>query len=98
MKFTDETLWLKDYYISRVNMEVRPTAEQEGFVRIKVGDGTNSSHLYVASENDDSGLTPRRFQADVEADMHELRNPKQPAPASNALETSGFKGVFSQTK
>lgn len=61
MKFTNETVWLKDYYLSRVNLEVRAVAEQEGVVRIKVGDGTNSSHLYVASENDDSGLTPRRF-------------------------------------
>ena len=45
-------------------------------------DGQNSSHLYVASENDESGLTPPRFQADVEADMHELRNPKLAAPTA----------------
>lgn len=48
----------------------------EGIVRIKIGDVSNSSHLYVPSENDDSGMTPPRFQADVEADMHELRNPR----------------------
>ncbi len=41
-------------------MEVRSATEQEGVVRIRVGDN-NSSHLYVASEQDDSGLTPPRF-------------------------------------
>jgi hypothetical protein len=74
MSFTHETMWLKDYYMSRINLEVRAMVEQEGVVRIRVGD-QNSSHLYVASENDDSGLTPRRFHADID-DMHELRNPK----------------------
>lgn len=44
----------------------------------------------MASENDESGLTPPRFQADVEADMHELRNPKQAAP--NVFMDSANKG------
>lgn len=89
-------MWLKDYYLSRINLEVRPATDQEGVVRIRVGDN-NSSHLYVASEQDDSGLTPPRFQADVEADMHELRNPKLAAPSSNPALDSGLKGILSRT-
>lgn len=43
----------------------------------------------MPSENDESGLTPPRFQADVEADMHELRNPRVPQAAPNAGLDSG---------
>ncbi len=54
-------------------------------------DGQNSSHLYVASENDNSGFTPPRFEADVEADMHELRNPKS-AALTTGLESANKGG------
>jgi hypothetical protein len=75
MTFRPESIWLKDYYISRVALEVKEGIN-EGIVRIKVND-TNSSHLYIASDQDDSGLTPPRFHADMDEDMHgELRNPR----------------------
>jgi hypothetical protein len=85
MKFTGENIWLKDYYTSRIQMKIKEN--QEGLVRLRVGDH-NSSHLAIASEQDDSGLTPAKFQGDLEADIHELRNP------TRALENSGFKHVL----
>jgi hypothetical protein len=48
MTFRPESIWLKDYYISRVALEVKEGIN-EGIVRIKVND-TNSSHLYIASD------------------------------------------------
>ena len=51
---------------------------------MKILDGQKSSHLGVASENDESGLTPPRFHADVEADMHELRKPNLAQAPPNA--------------
>ena len=49
MSFSPETLWLRDYYTSRINLEIRSKENQEGVVRIKVGDN-NISHLGLASE------------------------------------------------
>ena len=96
MTFKPESIWLKDYYVSRVALEVKEGIN-EGIVRIKVND-TNSSHLYIASDQDDSGLTPPRFHADMDEDMHgELRNPRQAVPN---VDNSGLKtfGGFNRTQ
>jgi hypothetical protein len=45
----------------------------KGIVKVKFGD-VNSSHLMMASDEKSlSGLTPPRFHADTDEDMHELR-------------------------
>ena len=55
----------------------------------------NISHLGLASDQDDSGMTPRKFQGDLEADL-ELRNPQARHAPASALENSGFKHVLTQ--
>ena len=74
MAFTTENLWLKDYYLSKVKGEIRQTSECEGHVRLRVIFDNNSSHLCIATEQDESGMTPPRFQADFD-DSDALRNP-----------------------
>lgn len=65
MSFGQENAWLKDFYLSKIQLKVRSVEEQEGIVRIRVGDGSSPSHLYVPMDtSDESGLMPRRFQAD----------------------------------
>lgn len=73
--FTNETLWLKDYYLSKIRGELRQPSECEGQVKLRVVLDSNSSHLLIASEQDESGMTPPRFQADFD-DSDALRNPQ----------------------
>lgn len=73
--FTSENIWLKDYYLSKIRGELRPATESEGHVKLRVVlDSNNSSHLIIASEQDESGMTPPRFQTDFD-DSDALRNP-----------------------
>ena len=73
--FTNESLWLKDYYLSKIRGELRQPSECEGQVKLRVVLDSNSSHLLIASEQDESGMTPPRFQADFD-DSDALRNPQ----------------------
>jgi hypothetical protein len=70
MQFTKETLWLKDFYLSKIHMEIR--RDQEGLIRVGLRED-HSSHLYLPSHHNESGITPKKFCAD---DQEELRNPK----------------------
>lgn len=54
-------MWLKDFYISKIRGEMRPSSETEGHVKLRMIFDNNSSHLYIATENDESGMTPPRF-------------------------------------
>lgn len=74
MSFTSENMWLKDYYISKIRSELRPIAETEGHVKLRMIFDNNSSHLCIATEHDESGMTPPRFQADFD-DSDALRHP-----------------------
>lgn len=65
MTFSGESLWLKDYYFSRVHQNVRASTEQEGMVRRRTYNDANSSHLCLRSEPDESGTTPPRFLTDA---------------------------------
>lgn len=81
MVFATEDAWLRDYYLQRVGSE----EAQEALVKLKISD-VNSSHLYQASDHDESGLATVQFQADMDEDMHgELRNPAAP----HALDSTG---------
>lgn len=57
LKFTAENLWLKDYYISRVEQNLRTVVEIEGYMSVK------SLHNTSLNNNlgDESGLSPARF-------------------------------------
>jgi hypothetical protein len=61
ISYSAENLWLKDYYISKIRGELRPSTEVEGHVKLRVVLDSNSSHLIIASEHDESGMTPPRF-------------------------------------
>lgn len=74
INYTAENLWLKDYYISKIRGELRSASEVEGHVKLLVVLDSNSSHLIIATEHDESGMTPPRFQADFD-DSDALRNP-----------------------
>lgn len=74
MIYSPENLWLKDYYISKIRGELRPSTEVEGHVKLRVVLDSNSSHLIIASEHDESGMTPPRFKEDFD-DSDALRNP-----------------------
>lgn len=63
MTFSSENLWLKDYYISRVQQSVRLANEQEGLVRRRTYNDASSSHLCLRS--DESGTTPPRFLSEA---------------------------------
>lgn len=43
MKFENNDLWLKDFYLARIMLEVKQE-ENEGLIRVKISDA-NSSHL-----------------------------------------------------
>ena len=77
MTFAPETLWLKDYYLSRIRNEVRASAELEGIVRRRKVNDEQSSHLCLPSDPDESGMTPPRFQTEVlnDEDVHLRRVP-----------------------
>lgn len=74
LKFTPENLWLKDYYISRVEQNVRSVNEIEGYMNVKSHHNTSLNN----NLGDESGLSPARFQPDLEnEDPNEaLRNPR----------------------
>ena len=66
MSFTPENIWLKDFYLSKIRVEVRQSVEHEGFMKRKtLADSNHSSHLYMRSDNDESGTTPRRFLSEA---------------------------------
>ena len=65
MSFSTENMWLKDYYLSKIRLAVRQPTDNEGGVRLRLILDNNSSHLYVASFQDESGMTPPRFQAEL---------------------------------
>jgi len=50
MQFSQETLWLKDYYLSRIKSEIRQPSEAEGTVKLRVILDSNTSHLYLAAD------------------------------------------------
>jgi hypothetical protein len=50
MHFTKESMWLKDYYLSRIQLEIRPMREQEGVLSIKAIDEQSSHLLYMPSD------------------------------------------------
>jgi hypothetical protein len=60
--------------MSKIRSELRPATEAEGHVKLRVALDSNSSHLIIASEHDESGMTPPRFQTDFD-DSDALRNP-----------------------
>lgn len=67
LSFGAESLWLKDFYLSKIRSEVRQSAEHEGMVRRRTyNDNTSSSHLCLRSDHDESGATPPRFAIDNE--------------------------------
>jgi hypothetical protein len=75
----------------------------EGHVRLKMVFDNNSSHLCIATEQDDSGMTPPRFQADFD-DSDALRNPqanrnapqqKESLPTKPQVRTPNSQGPFS---
>lgn len=74
LKFTPENLWLKDYYISRIDQILRPASDIEGYMVIKNAN-TTSIHNNMG---DESGLSPSRFQPDLENEdpNDTLRNPR----------------------
>lgn len=61
LNFSNENLWMKDYYLSKIRSEIRLPQETEGHVKLRVVLDSSSSHLIVASEQDESGMTPPRF-------------------------------------
>jgi hypothetical protein len=66
MHFTPKTLWLKDYYSSRIKSEIRQASENEGIICKRAINDSNSSHLYYQTEHDESGITPPRFLVEHE--------------------------------
>jgi len=57
LKFKTEDLWLKDYYISRIEQNIRSASEAEGFMTVK-SLNTTSIHNNIG---DDSSISPSRF-------------------------------------
>jgi hypothetical protein len=71
-----EDLWLKDYYTSRIEQQVKTAQEAEGFVMVRASQPLNSTSLMVnnvsrghdgMSSGGGSGLmsSPSRFQHDL---------------------------------
>ena len=87
--FTPESLWLKDYYLSCIRQEVRPSEDHEGIVRRRTYNDGHSSHLGNRSEHDESGTTPPRFLSEA------LYNEDLPLRQSrdNNTQTAANKGL-----
>ncbi len=72
LRFTQENLWLKDYYISRIQKRLR--TDSEGIIVMQMNAHNSTSvHPHI----DESGISPSRFQHDLENEdpNDTLRNP-----------------------
>jgi hypothetical protein len=58
LKFNEQNLWLKDYYVSRINQCLVKDRECEGLIVMKPG---NQSSL--CGNMDESGISPSRFHS-----------------------------------
>ena len=88
LNFGAENLWLKDFYLSKIRSEVRQSSEHEGMVKRRTYNDTNSSHLCLRSDHDESGTTPPRFAIDNE-DMPLRKARENSNQAANMLNTAG---------
>ena len=81
MSFTNENLWLKDFYNSQISHRTRNFAECEAMVKLSMFPDQNSSHLMLASDQDESGMIAPRFSTQFEAgdSRDTLRVPKPSA-------------------
>lgn len=87
MSFTPENIWLKDFYLSKIRVEIRQSIEHEGFMKRKTQTDINqSSHLYMRSDdNDESGTTPPRFLSEA---LYNEDMPLRQAPNNNINQQS----------
>lgn len=77
LSFQPHNLWLKDFYVSKINKEVVSKNKAEGRVRLEVNEETNSSiHIQFNNENH-FGVSPIRINCMFESDnqIESLRAP-----------------------
>lgn len=95
LSFAPENIWLKDYFLSRIRSEVLQSSEHEGIIKRKTCSDSQSSHLYLRTDQDESGTTPPRFLTEaLYSEDLPLRNARQASAAQNKVQTTAQRPKF----